>query len=239
MFYLIIVLLSVLFIIVLSLSLLIGNLSKAISKTIRVARKTFRHIWPVLLLPFLMTVFALAHVCFFLMLIFLFVSKGRFNAESTNFTFTTINADLSLSYNGLQIIIIIFYVIMLLHGIFLCVNVIIYVIGASSIQHYFLNRDLIKFKEDKKRDPKTKRPFGFYIFHSAGWMFLSFGSLIYEAFCTTFMIWFKFVFSYIAKTKFLPANKFLRKIVVFSRKYVSLISRETIYTISMTGYGLT
>ncbi|CAL6019011.1 Plasma-membrane_choline transporter [Hexamita inflata] len=213
----------ILLILIFSISCVLFNLADAIAKTIKVAQTTFKKIWGVSLLPFVLIIVCLIHIVFFIVVLFLFQTTGRFDARVVTFNFVSQNLGEARNYDTIKILIMIFYVLMLVHGVFLCVNLIEFVVSTSTIQHYFFNRNNAK-------GPKL------YVFKSIGWMFAQFGSLVFEAFLTIFLIWLRPIFQVISSSfPHLPEQRFLRVLVRFSRNYISLCSRETIYSIGFTG----
>ncbi|CAL6019013.1 Plasma-membrane_choline transporter and transmembrane domain-containing protein [Hexamita inflata] len=213
----------ILLLLIFSISCVFINLADAIAKTIKVAQTTFKKIWGVSFLPFILIVVCLLHIVFFIVIIFLFQTTGKFDARVVTFNFINNNLGEGRNYDKFSILIMVFYVLMLVHGIFLCVNLIEFVVSTSTIQHYFFNRNHGKFAQS-------------YVFKSIGWMFAQFGSLVFEAFLSVFLIWLRPIFSIISNAfPHLPEAWFLRILVIFSRKYISLCSRETIYSIGFTG----
>jgi hypothetical protein len=184
-----------------------------------------KKIYPVMFYPFIMIVFSFAHIGFFAYLILLFNARGRFDARFATFQFTTNAIGEGIKYDGVSILILVFYILMLMHGLFLCTDIMIYMVGTSSVQHYFKN--------------KEKRANTHYVAQSLGWMCLQFGSLVAESALSVVMFWLRPIFGVIVKNyPHLPENGCLRGMVKFSQWYVSLVSRETILSLGLTGKSL-
>ena len=68
---------------------------------------------------------------------------------------------------------------MFINGLFVCVNVMLYIIGANTAQQYFFG------KQGGKQH---------FLMKSLKWMFLQFGSIVFDAFCSMFMVWLRPIF---------------------------------------------
>ncbi|CAL6032612.1 Plasma-membrane_choline transporter and transmembrane domain-containing protein [Hexamita inflata] len=192
-------------VITLSLSCLLWSIARSITKTISVAMNVIKHMRSVLLFPFILMLVCLCHVGCFVYVILMFVATGEFDARLVAFFF---RKNISASKAILA-----FYIFMLIHGLFLCVSLMQFLVGASTAQYYFGNR--------KK---KTQ-----YTFVSVKWMFLQFGSLVLQSFCQMFMVWLRPLF------KALSGMEGNGKIKRFALQYISMCGQRSVYAFALTG----
>ncbi|CAL6019399.1 Plasma-membrane_choline transporter domain-containing protein [Hexamita inflata] len=186
-------------------------LANAIKATVQVAKKAISKMLSIMIVPFVMVSIAIAQLGFFIAIIFLHSSSGQFNAKVISFNHIT---------PGMTFLMV-FYIFMAVHGLFLVVIATDYIVGCATIQYYF-----------KRTNKRTSN----FVIIGIKNMFAQFGSLCLEAFFYMFMIWFRPIFGLICAKMKEPKTKTMIKIKDFSEAYVSFNDLKT--TFGMSLYGL-
>ena len=114
MYWLLAVVLLIVLIIIFSVACVFFTVAEQLSKTTKVAKKALRKFWGVFVFPFLMIAISLIHIMFFVFLIVMHTTSGKFDANSVLFDFMTQGIGEGIQYDKYKILILVFYVVMLL-----------------------------------------------------------------------------------------------------------------------------